>query len=60
MTEREIEVLQLAAHGLTNREIAERLSLSPHTIARHLANARAKLGAANRTEAALKLEQLEI
>src|SRR5712691_10000602 len=60
LTEREVEVLQLAAHGLTNREIAERLSLSPHTIARHLANARAKLGAANRTEAALKLEQLEV
>jgi DNA-binding NarL/FixJ family response regulator len=53
-------VLQFAAHGLTNREIAERLSLSQHTIARHLANARVKLGAANRTEAALKLEQLEV
>ena len=46
--------------GLTNREIAERLTLSQHTIARHLANARVKLGAANRTEAALKLEQLEV
>jgi len=46
-------------NGLTNREIAERLSLSQHTIARHLANARTKLGAANRTEAAMKLEELE-
>jgi DNA-binding CsgD family transcriptional regulator len=51
--------LQLAGTGLTNREIAERLSLSQHTIARHLANARVKLGAANRTEAAVKLEELE-
>jgi DNA-binding CsgD family transcriptional regulator len=59
LSEREIEVLQLAGTGLTNREIAERLSLSQHTIARHLANARAKLGAANRTEAAVKLEELE-
>lgn len=59
LSERELEVLQIAAAGATNREIAERLSLSQHTIARHLANARAKLGAANRTEAAVKLEELE-
>ena len=60
LSEREVEVLQLAGEGLTNREIAERLSLSQHTIARHLANARAKLGAANRTEAAVMLEELEV
>jgi DNA-binding CsgD family transcriptional regulator len=59
LSEREVEVLQLAATGATNREIAERLSLSQHTIARHLANARVKLGAANRTEAVMKLEELE-
>ena len=60
LTERELEVLDLARHGLTNRDIAERLSLSQHTIARHLVNARAKLGAANRTEAAARLEELEV
>ena len=60
MTDREIEVVQLAGRGLTNREIADKLSLSQHTIARHVANARAKLGAANRTEAAVKLEELEV
>jgi DNA-binding CsgD family transcriptional regulator len=60
LTEREVEVLRLAATGGTNRDIAERLSLSQHTIARHLANARTKLGAANRTEAAAKLEELEV
>jgi DNA-binding NarL/FixJ family response regulator len=59
LSEREVEVLKIAATGQTNREIAERLSLSQHTIARHLANARAKLGAANRTEAAVKLGELE-
>jgi len=59
LSEREVEVLQLAGSGLTNRDIAERLSLSQHTIARHLANARTKLGAANRTEAAVKLEELD-
>jgi DNA-binding CsgD family transcriptional regulator len=60
LTEREVEVLRLAGAGGTNRDIAERLSLSQHTIARHLANARTKLGAANRTEAAAKLEELEV
>lgn len=59
LSEREVEVLHFAGTGLTNRDIAERLSLSQHTIARHLANARGKLGAANRTEAAVKLEELE-
>ncbi|HEV8535807.1 MAG TPA: helix-turn-helix transcriptional regulator [Candidatus Limnocylindria bacterium] len=59
MTGREVEVVRLAADGLTNRQIAERLNLSQHTVARHLANARGKLGAANRTEAAVKLEELE-
>jgi DNA-binding CsgD family transcriptional regulator len=55
LSEREVEVLSLAADGLTNRQIADRLYLSPHTVARHLANARAKLGASNRTEAAVRL-----
>ncbi|MGH2471643.1 MAG: response regulator transcription factor [Candidatus Limnocylindria bacterium] len=59
LSEREVEVVQLAAAGGTNRDIAERLSLSQHTVARHLANARGKLGAANRTEAAVKLEELD-
>ncbi|HEV8656601.1 MAG TPA: LuxR C-terminal-related transcriptional regulator [Candidatus Limnocylindria bacterium] len=57
LSEREVEVLSLAADGLTNRQIAERLYLSPHTVARHLANARAKLGASNRAEAAVRLEK---
>ena len=55
LSEREHEVLMLAGEGLKNREIATRLVLSPHTIARHLANARTKLSAANRTEAAIRL-----
>ena len=55
LSEREIEVLSHAADGLTNKQIGEKLFLSPHTIARHLANARAKLGASNRVEAAVRL-----
>lgn len=54
---REIEVLTLAGQGLTNRQIGEKLFLSPHTIARHLANARTKMGAANRAEAAVLLHR---
>jgi DNA-binding CsgD family transcriptional regulator len=55
LSEREVEVLDLAGHGMTNKEIADKLSLSPHTVARHLVNARSKLGAANRAEAVAKL-----
>jgi DNA-binding NarL/FixJ family response regulator len=57
LSEREVEVLRLAAEGLTNRQIGDRLYLSPHTVARHMVNARLKLGAANRTEAATRLKQ---
>ena len=57
LSEREIEVLSHAADGLTNKQIGEKLFLSPHTIARHLANARAKLGASNRAEAAVRLHR---
>ena len=57
LSEREIEVLSLAADGLTNKQIGEKLFLSHHTIARHLANARAKLGASNRAEAAVRLRR---
>ncbi len=57
LSEREVEVLALAAEGMTNKQIADKLVLSPHTVARHIANARGKLGAANRTEAAALLRQ---
>ena len=60
LSERELEVVDLARHGLTNKDIAVRLGLSPHTIARHLSNARAKLGAANRAEAAAKFEEMQV
>ena len=57
LSEREIEVLSLAGEGMTNRQIADKLSLSPHTVANHLANARVKLGASNRAEAAVLLRR---
>lgn len=51
LTSREIEVLTLVASGLSNREIAERLVLSPHTVHRHVANVRTKLGLPTRAAA---------
>jgi DNA-binding NarL/FixJ family response regulator len=50
---REIEVLELASQGMTNPEIATRLGLSVHAIKFHLGSVYKKLGAANRTEAAV-------
>jgi pimeloyl-ACP methyl ester carboxylesterase/DNA-binding CsgD family transcriptional regulator len=44
LSPREREVLSLVAEGMTEREIAERLVVSPHTVHRHMANIRAKLG----------------
>ncbi len=55
LSERALEVLSLTADGLTNKQIGEKLFLSPHSIGRHLANARAKLGGSNRAEAAVRL-----
>lgn len=51
LTSREVEVLTLVASGLSNREIAERLVLSPHTVHRHVANVRTKLGLPTRAAA---------
>jgi DNA-binding NarL/FixJ family response regulator len=46
------EILDLAARGLTNGEIAERLTISPNTVKFHLRSAYALLGVRNRVEAA--------
>ena len=51
LTEREIEVLRLAAGGKSNRAIASVLHISEHTVARHLQNIFAKLDVSSRTAA---------
>jgi len=51
LTSREVEVLQLAAQGLPNKQIALVLGLSEHTVKFHLSSLYAKLGVASRTEA---------
>ncbi len=51
LTPRQVEVLQLAAEGLTERQIAQRLVLSEHTVHRHLANIYTRLGCSSRSAA---------
>ena len=51
LTARELDVLRLVAEGLSDAEIAGRLFLSPHTVHRHVANVRRKLGLPSRAAA---------
>jgi DNA-binding NarL/FixJ family response regulator len=53
LTERELEVLRLAARGHTNRAIGRKLGISDRTVQGHLANIFGKLGGSTRTEAVL-------
>jgi DNA-binding NarL/FixJ family response regulator len=54
LNDREVEVLTWVARGKTSAEIAQILGLTKRTVDFHTDNARAKLGAATRTEAAIK------
>ena len=58
ISKRELEVLELIAQGLTNREIADTLFLSPHTVKSHSSNLFIKLNAKRRTEAIKKAKEL--
>ena len=53
LSERERQVLRLAAGGWSNRAIAEELFITPSTVKNHLTRIMGKLGARNRTEAAV-------
>ena len=52
LSKREIEILRLVAAGKSNRQIAEELIISSNTVDRHMSHILAKIGAANRAEAA--------
>lgn len=60
LTTRELEVLELAAKGLTNRGIGRALGISDRTVQGHLANIYAKLQVGSRTEAVTKALQLGV
>jgi LuxR family maltose regulon positive regulatory protein len=57
---REREVLKLIAAGLTNREIADTLSISPETVKKHTGSIYGKLGVRSRTEAAMRARSSDL
>lgn len=58
LTAREVQVLRLVSHGHTNREIAGHLFMAVGTVKVHLEHILAKLGAADRTEAAVRAQAM--
>lgn len=60
ITNRELEVLELVAEGLSNREIGQRLFLSESTIKTHVSNLLGKLDAKRRTQAVEHARSLKI
>jgi non-specific serine/threonine protein kinase len=60
LTEREEGILRLLADGLTNREIADRLFLSPETVKWYNKQIFGKLGVSNRTQAAAKAQEFDL
>ncbi len=60
LTEREPEVLQLLAEGLSNKEIAGKLVVAPSTVKQHLKNIYGKLDVHSRTQAVARGRELEL
>jgi NarL family two-component system response regulator LiaR len=60
LTKREVQILQLAANGLENGQIAAQLGVCSPTVKFHLSNVYRKLGLANRTAAALYAQRCQL
>ena len=60
LSEREVEVLQWLASGVSNREISRRLYITENTVKRHVYNIFGKLNVRNRTQAAMLARKLGI
>ncbi|KPK08965.1 MAG: hypothetical protein AMJ56_11130 [Anaerolineae bacterium SG8_19] len=60
LSKRELEVLTLLVEGLSNREIAMQLAISPATVKHHVSACMSKLGASNRAQAAAMAVELQL
>ena len=60
LSARECEILQLIAQGLSNRQVAQQLFISPGTVKKHTANIYGKLGVHSRTQAVARARTLGI
>ncbi len=60
LSERELEVLRLVVEGLSNQQIAQRLTIAPGTVKRHLHNIFGKLGVSTRPQAIVLARELKL
>jgi ATP/maltotriose-dependent transcriptional regulator MalT len=60
LSNRELEVLRLIAHGKTNQEIAAELYIAVTTAKKHVSNIIGKLGVTNRTQAVARAQELDL